>query len=1045
MLSTLHQSIEKIINLPIQLIQIVNVFSGQLIRNLIALRYLFFLILFGVSTWSYSQDKCGTMLFNTVPDGMSQEQSKVQFEDWLKARLSQKQIQGRHLDQQSETVYQIPIVVHIVHNGESEGTATNIPDDQIFNQIDSLNNDFRRLNADQSNTPAGFLADAADVKVEFVLAKRDPEGLPTNGIVRVQGNQTTFTINEAAELAANSYWPAEEYFNIWVANLNNGLLGFAKFPISNEPGMDEDPNLNRLIDGVFMNYEYFGTGFNADDFSKGRTLTHEVGHWMGLRHIWGDGGCSADDFCSDTPAQSGSTSSSSTCEDLSGKDTCAGGEPDMFQNYMDYTADECMNLFTNCQSDRMRVVLENSPRRKELLSSQGASEVVQVANDLGIKSIQSPNFGNCSVIIVPEVEVRNYGSNAINSFSLDLLVNEQVVQTQLFEEPLTELQTLFVKFPSTTISSDAQQVSFKVNQVNAGTDGNSDNDCRWISTFFPLSQTVPFIEDFTGSSTSASTLWELKNSGSNPPAWNYGLAPNLTAENEAAILSYYGAPGGSFGELDYLISPVFDLSGLATADLKFRYAYSGYPDNYSDALTVVVSTDCGATFPEENILFRKIGASLSTTSTTSSLFVPSDPSDWLEVERNFGEFANNSEVVVAFIGNNGGGNNLYLDDVEVFSSAANNYDIGIVKVEEIPIVTCLEDITMKVYVKNYGKQTINNFNISYSFDVRSENIPVSNLSLSPGKTEVVEIDSRNIEDGDYQISFQTSEPNGLTDEDLTNDAAVAYFNIDNMVETIPIRERFSKTLESSDWHFIRPDAETDWSISEFREGNTNDYAAVFNGHDVPELGVKNWLLSPVLDFSETEVASMTFDLSYANRIGRNDQLQVLVSSNCGNSFDTEVYSKKGGELAVTQSEDSWVPDTTTHWRREFVNLNQFAGDSDVRIAFVVTNQNGNNLYLDNVEFYTSDDENPVVITESLRSFPNPASDHLEVKFNFNIKEEVLIRVLSLDGEIVAERSFPNTLNQVYRIDNLNVANSGIYLLQVHGNFTNLSSKVLIMH
>lgn len=320
----------------------------------------------GLSFFSYAQDKCGTMQFNETPMGHNEIESKNQFEDWLKARMNKKQSFGKQFDTQSETVYQIPVVIHVIHNGESYGTGSNILDEQIISQIDSLNKDFRRLNADQSNTPAQFVGDAADVKIEFVLAKRDAEGLPTTGIVRAQGNQSSYTINEANQLAANSYWPAEEYFNIWVADLSNGLLGFAKFPVSNLAGMDDSPNLNRLTDGVYVDYEYFGIGFGAEEFSKGRTLTHEVGHWIGLRHIWGDGGCGVDDFCDDTPEQSGSTSSSSTCGDLAGKDTCGSGLPDMFQNYMDYTSDVCMNLFTTCQGDRMRTVIENSPRRKYL-------------------------------------------------------------------------------------------------------------------------------------------------------------------------------------------------------------------------------------------------------------------------------------------------------------------------------------------------------------------------------------------------------------------------------------------------------------------------------------------------------------------------------------------------------------------------------------------------------------------------------------------------------------------------------------------------------
>ncbi len=165
---------------------------------------------------------------------MDEEEQKIQFENWLKQKIFQKQIvkQQRVAGLQSETVYEIPVVVHVVHQSdETEGVAGNIPVGQITSQILTLNEDFRRMNADKDQTPAMFHPDTADVKVEFVLAKRDPEGLPTNGIVRVVGNQNSYTINEAEALAANSYWPAEEYLNIWVANLSGGLLGFAKFPV----------------------------------------------------------------------------------------------------------------------------------------------------------------------------------------------------------------------------------------------------------------------------------------------------------------------------------------------------------------------------------------------------------------------------------------------------------------------------------------------------------------------------------------------------------------------------------------------------------------------------------------------------------------------------------------------------------------------------------------------------------------------------------------------------------------------------------------------
>lgn len=1010
------------------------------LKTHIRLRFISFLVLISISHLSFAQDRCGTMLFNDSNSQMNQQEQKAQFEDWLRQKISQKQIlkQSRGAILQNETIYEIPVVVHVIHqSSDSEGNGGNIPEGQITSQITTLNEDFRRMNADQINTPADFLDDATDVNVTFVLAKRDPEGLPTTGIVRVVGSQNSYTINEAEELAANSYWPAEEYLNIWVANLSGGLLGFAKFPVSNEPGMDEDPNLNRLIDGVYVDYEYFGTGFNADDFSKGRTLVHEIGHWMGLRHIWGDGGCSVDDFCNDTPVQGSSTSG---CPDVT-KTSCS--TIDMFQNYMDYTDDVCMNLFTNCQGDRMRTVLENSPRRKELLTSSGKADAVQVANDLGIRSVISPSFGNCFMEFSPQVEIRNYGTNDITSYSIDLLVDGGLISTDAFIQTLNPLQSVFINLSELSISEDVEDISIKISGVNGGVDGNADNDCESVSTFFPSIQIAPLTEDFEGAEESIAEFWKMKNSNLNPPAWGFATAPNTTIENKAAMLSYYGAPGGSFGELDYLFSPVLDLTELPTADLKFKYAYANHDTNLSDALTVIVSTDCGATFPQGNILFQKIGAELSTSPSTNSLFVPRDQGDWVEIDINFGEFST-EEVVIAFVGSNGGGNNLYLDDIQIYSSAANEYDIGITAVESLPMVTCEEDIVMNVHVKNFGSKVISSFSVNYEFGSRSNSVIVnSDLNLLPGKTEVVEVESYNLENNQYQMDVVIERPNGEIDQDKSNNFQTVYFEIDTLSDAIPVRQKFAKTLEGSGWYYWRSDVPTDWVISEFREENVSNYALSFMGYDIDELGVENWFVSPILDFSATQEASMTFDVSYANKSDRNDQLQILASTNCGRVYPIEVYNKKGSALAITQSESAWLPLTNEDWRNEFVDLGELVGNQEVRLAFVVTNQNGNNLYLDNIEFFVSADENQLVIEESMRAFPNPATDYIEVKFNFNIKEEILLRIIGLDGEVIAEQSFPNTLNQVYRLDNIKSTNNGMYILQAIGDFTKLSNKILI--
>ena len=988
-----------------------------------------------------AQEKCATPKFNDQLNILKNNPESVdQFENWIRQEINLKKVQRQFsvLSLNSETVYQIPVVIHVIHNGEDIGTGLNISDDQISSQMDSLNADFRRLNADRVNTPAVFSEVSADVKIEFVLAQRDPEGLPTTGVIRVTGSQTSYSDNEAELIASHSYWPAEDYLNIWVTNLSGNFIGFAKFPISNLPGMDDSPNLNRLIDGVYIDFQYFGTNLIGEFQSLGRTTTHEIGHWLGLRHIWGDGGCSLDDFCNDTPDQSGS---SSGCPAEGSKITCSS--TDMFQNYMDYTDDLCMNIFTLDQRERMRTVMENSPRRKSLLSSKGGQIAVQVANDLGIREINSPSFGNCSATLVPSIEVKNYGTNSITSFDVELLVDAVSIETISISQTLDIAQSTSISFSGLIAADNTNKFTFKVKKVNGGTDGNADNDCQWQSTFFASWETIPLIENFEGSVSAGADRWSIKNDQDQPAAWGFANAPADLSTNESTILNYHGVAAATFGALDYLITPVFDITQLATLDLKFKYAYSGHPTNFSDALTVIVSTDCGANFPQENILFQKIGAALTTTSAvTSSAFVPSGPDDWSTVEMNFGQFINNNNIILAFIGSNGGGNNIYVDDVEIFSSASLEYDLGITQIESMPIVTCFDEIDAVVSIRNFGKQTINSFTLSYEYGSTETSIAIVGLDLKPGKTHSHQLTLSFLDSDSYILNISVSLPNGATDENNDNNNLARFFAVDTSVELVPLREKFSENLSSSDWHAIRVDDAYDWQTVSVDRNNL-DYALKHPGYDLIDLGIENWFISPLLDFTNADSASVFFDLSYANKASRSDQLRVLASFDCGENYPDVLYDRAGEELAITQSEDLWEPTTDTDWKREYINLNKYSGWKNVRIAFVVTNQNGNNLYLDNIEFFVSDEEAPLTTEAAMISYPNPASDFVRVTFNFNIKESILIRLVALNGLVVAEQTFNETLNQTYQLNNLEV-DDGLYVLQVLGDNTRLSSKIMVI-
>jgi hypothetical protein len=284
--------------------------------------------------------------------------SKV-FENWLETLKS--------VQYDDSTVYQIPVVVHIIHNGEAVGQGTNLPDSRVFRQIEILNEDFRKIPGTRgfNNHPAG-----ADTKIQFVLSQRDPDGNVSSGIVRVQGTQTVWGIGDNNQLKNLSVWPENQYLNIWVCDINGNEIGYAQMPLACSVVPFNGANANVLPDGVVIDYEVFGDNLLPNtrfpSYNRGRTATHEIGHFLGLIHIWGDANdCSGTDFCEDTPPQMGN---STRCQ----RNRFSCGFTNMVENYLDYSNDTCMNIFTNDQARRMRTVLANCPRRATLLTSPAA-------------------------------------------------------------------------------------------------------------------------------------------------------------------------------------------------------------------------------------------------------------------------------------------------------------------------------------------------------------------------------------------------------------------------------------------------------------------------------------------------------------------------------------------------------------------------------------------------------------------------------------------------------------------------------------------------
>ena len=369
--------------------------------------------------------------------------------------------QTKNFINNTKNIVTIPVVVHIVYNSAIE----NISDSQIESQIEVLNKDFRRTNQDAWNTPNIFQSVAADLQINFCLAKQTPNGEPTNGILRKQSILPLFTLYSSNihfdSLGGSSAWDSERYLNIWVCNIENGVLGWAQFPAAGD----------KETDGVVIDFEHFGTiGTAKHPYNLGRTTTHEIGHWLNLYHIWGDNNC-GDDFVNDTPTQE---QANYGCK-IHPSTSCSNNG-DMFMNFMDYTNDACMNSFTQGQRNRSWACLSNF--RNKLLTSNGCESITISNSDAGIIDIIEPNsqIKKCASPVYPRVIIKNYGNNKLYTSSIKYKLDANSYQFQQWNGLLDAGETDTVSLSAVTTNGDYHSLSVETFSPNGENDINPSND-----------------------------------------------------------------------------------------------------------------------------------------------------------------------------------------------------------------------------------------------------------------------------------------------------------------------------------------------------------------------------------------------------------------------------------------------------------------------------------------------------------------------------------------------------------------------------------------
>ncbi|HKR06603.1 MAG TPA: M43 family zinc metalloprotease [Bacteroidia bacterium] len=607
-----------------------------------------------------------------------------QISSYIQQNFSQK-----HLSHGS--IFKIPVVVHIIHDGGAE----NISDAQVQSQIDVLNEDYRKIFGTN-----GY-GNGVDTEIEFCLAKLDPDGDCTNGIVRIKSALAYHDSYERPALSQLSSWDPLHYLNIYVVKtIAGGVLGYASFP-----GGPADQ------DGVVMVHNAFGTvGTAQPPYNLGRTCSHESGHWFGLYHTF-NGGCGIDtcaegDLVCDTPPV---INPNFNCPNIN---TCHNDVPDVndqVENYMDYTNDACKSMFTAGQRDRMQATL--NIMRYDIWQP---SNITATGCDSGFVSppcnVVADFVANGTQICQNNtVTFTNKTLNSPTSFQWNFSGGNPATDTTLNPTVTYNILGNFDVTLIATGSLGSDTVTF-YNYINV--------------TLPQPGQAIPYDETFE------QIIF--------PPNGIVIDNPDngITWERDTIAVMYEGYASAkinnlintNYGQSDAMILPDYDLTTFTGIPyLTFRWAYAKSDVNFSDELLVLLSTDCGLTFTQ---VFYRTGAAMTTGPTQITPYIPDSNTVWKLATINLNPYIAFNNVRIKIINVTDGGNNLYIDSLHIGSILSTG--IGVINSDAFNVYPNPFSNNLTIELPKTQNESV----VLTLFDALGRTIDAKTVKHSLGKQEI---------------------------------------------------------------------------------------------------------------------------------------------------------------------------------------------------------------------------------------------------------------------------------------------------------------------
>ena len=612
---------------------------------------LVFVFLTCITSGLYAQRQCGTMdlLEKKFKQNPRLREAFAKNERDLSNYIQQR-VKNKAFEKTLATPAVIPVVFHIVMPNPSIVT-----DAQVLAQVDTINKDYAGLNGDSVRIPSYFKTLFGKSGISFCLAQRTPTGEPTNGIVRFASIKATFSNsdNESvkhATLGGDDAWDADKYLNVWICDLSGDLIGYGTFPGSTDANEQ----------GVVVDYGSLPGG-PLTGFNKGKTLTHEIGHYFNLYHIWGDdnGACTGTDFVDDTPNQANSTTGCPTGVQV---DACSTVTPGfMYQNYMDYTGDDCLVMFTLMQVDRMEAALTFS--RASLFTSNGCIPAVLQNYDAQPRLINTPSSRLCDASFTPTITVFNRGSVTLTSLTITAKIDNGTPVTTNWTGSIASLVSGVITLDGMTAPTGNHTLTIYTTDPDGVLDQNTSNDTLNLPIVYLPPVNPPVSESFEGTQFPPDG-WDIVNEDG-LFTWQKitGYAKTGNSSVYMDNINYQVT-----GQKDYLRLPIVNIANADSAFISFQVAAATYDDpaassgNAFDTLEVLVSTDCGKTYSG---VYKKWGSTLVTRQgPTTTNFFPT-ASEWRKDSVDISSYITQGNIMLAFRSTNEWQNNIFLDDINV--------------------------------------------------------------------------------------------------------------------------------------------------------------------------------------------------------------------------------------------------------------------------------------------------------------------------------------------------------------------------------------------